>query len=246
MPVQLKDAEIKVKLDLSDADKAGGTLEEKTKRDRERRDRDAKREKDRERRSGRGGRGGGSRGGSIRRMVGAGALASGFRGLLHAAGTVALPVGLEQTIGLAAKAAVATALTTMAIGEMEEHFGPFVRGMIKEALPPKMKPLLDVLDLAGGSGQWWIDLKNDLKAFTEAVQQTKQTAGALGIAGEDITGGLLADIFKEERAAAAHRIMVERNKMRIQRELIGGGIGRAIQKVTDQETQKKLEAGINK
>ena len=244
MSVQLKDAEIKVKLDLSDASKGGGTLEEKTKIGREERakEREKERERDRRYRQGKYGRddsgGRGGKGGRFGRNV----LSSGFRGLVTAAGAVRL----APIVGHAVKAAVAATLASMAIGEMDEAFGPYVRGIVNEALPPELKPALKVIDVVGGSGQWWIDLKRTMQALSMAVGQTKLQVGALGVGGEKITPELVADIYSEEATLARHSIQLEKQKLRFRKWFMGSGIGKAIKDDNDREMQKRMEEGMGR
>ena len=141
MPVQLKDAEIRVKLDLSDASKAGGSIEERMKAERKEREREEKREKDKKKRDKKKVR----KPGAGMKRVGGALLAGNFKGLITAAGTVQLPIGLQQTLGPIIKAVVARTLASMAIGEMNERFGPYVKGVLDEAFPPELRPALAVL-----------------------------------------------------------------------------------------------------
>ena len=240
MPVQLKDAEIKVKLDLGDAEKVG-TVEEKTKRQRKEDERERERRKDRERREG--GTKGGRRGGGIGRYIGVGALAAGFKSLIRA-GT-SLPFGMGVPFGIA--------IAGMGAAELNERFGPMMKGIVEASLPDVIQKvpgasdaLTGLMDMSAEMAVWWPAMKAKLTSIGEAFSQTKAIAGAITITGGDITPELVSEIFGEARAASIHRILLEKSKQRLRMELIGGALGKAVVGASHGDMEKKLEAGINR
>lgn len=203
MPVTLKDAKIRVVLDLSEGKAEQEGLEERVKRtrkDQEDADRASKAPRGREARNA-------------------------VRTVLHGAPYRALRNLLSSIplfgIGVAAAAGAA---------ELNERFGPIVEGAIEEVLSKKYGVSLEVLT-AGAKG--WGELKIQLTTLSEAFERTKKMAAATIIGGGALTAEDALDLFKRQREMAVLEAEIEKTRRRIEQRELGAGVARSVREAIE-------------
>ena len=215
MPTELREARIKVVLDLGDAKKEATTLEKRTKETRKEQAA-AKKEAP--------ARGEPQKRIDVRRM---------FHGNLASNAAEALK-SLPAFLGVVAAIGIGVA-------EMNERFGSGGRAMFNElmdqALPGQAKKVLDLLKatnplFAYGEemAEWYVGAKAWLTSLSQAAQQTGSVAAAISRTGGTISAQEAGDIFTSERKMAEFEIRVEKTRRFIMQEEAGAGIGRALAK----------------
>jgi hypothetical protein len=205
MAVQLKDAQIRVKLQLSDAKEAVESLEKRTKRQREEAEREERKEKKKERESTSKTRRGMS-------VLAAGGLVAIFRRVL---------TSLPFFIGTAAAGG-------MAVAELGERFGPGGEAAIRKIIAESLGVDVGSITALSDFGDWWRRQKLKLTSIGTAGSQTVDQAAAIEMGGGVVTKEMAEEMFKQNRDIAILMANIAAAARRAKQTAAGAAVGAVI------------------
>ncbi|RKY16662.1 MAG: hypothetical protein DRQ55_17510, partial [Planctomycetota bacterium] len=208
MPTELREAKIRVVLDLKDSKEEADSLEERTEKTR-------KDQKDAERDADRPGKGTPGKKISMR-DVRFGTLVNAFKSALLAIPLAGLAIG---------------------VAEANERLGPGAASFLEGVLPDSVRKVLAALGLdaevSADMARWWGENKTFLTAITAGAERTTAMTAAISRTGGNISPGEAWDEFNRQRRFAETQANIEKTRRRILQMTAGAGVGEAMKRALD-------------
>ncbi len=219
MGTELREARVKIILDVEGQQQAAESLEDSTRRTRAEQEK-AKREDERI-----------GRGSTGTRRIALRQVAHGqiYRAVTEVIKSIPFGVGLGFAAGIG-------------IAELNERFGPgigaFLQQVAEEHLPDIVVKTMEQLGIdfngMASASREWSQLKAELSSISEAFERTGQTAAAAAMTGGALSAGELKDEFLMQREMAMFQIQMLKDRRRIIQMRAGAGAADVLKKTLEE------------
>lgn len=203
MAVQLKDAQIRVKLELGDAEDTVESLEKRTEKQRKEADKDERKGK------------------KLTRETKAKVKRGGL-------GSAAAGVGLAAIMRRVLGAASIIAGAGIAVGEVGQRLGPQAEAMVREIMARSFGVPVGDLSLLSDFGEWWRKAKLQLTSIGTAGGETIEMGAAVGMGGGVMTKELAQKVFESSRRVAIVEAHLAAAGRRAKQTAAGKAVGEVI------------------